>query len=422
MRILWINNIAIPKIAQSVGMPSVPVGGWMVKLADELSSKEGIELGIAFPYEKNVEGSVDCLQYYGFSINEAKVKIGDLGGQDVRMEEIIRKFSPDIVHIFGTEYLQSYVVAEVCKKMGIAHRVVISIQGLTSVYARHYYGHLGFKAVHGFTLRDLYKGNTYAERKQFAKSGTFEVEALKISKHVIGRTDWDKACTEMINPAAEYHFNNEMLRDAFYQAPSWEFKNCEKHSIFLSQASSPIKGLHLALEAALLLKKEYPDLKVYIAGKSYFQKKIWKLSFYEKYILKYIKEHHLEETVEFLGFLTEEEMCKRYLKSHVFVSASSIENSPNSLCEAMILGVPVVSSLVGGVSNLMEHGKDGFYYQADAPYMLAHYVKKIFDDERIAEGFSENSRRTAQERHCVEKIVTDLCGIYERISCEKVNG
>ena len=60
---------------------------------------------------------------------------------------------------------------------------------------------------------------------------------------MIGRTDWDEACTKEINPKVQYHFCNESLRDSFYSG-SWEYQNCEKHSIFMSQAATPIKGLH----------------------------------------------------------------------------------------------------------------------------------------------------------------------------------
>ena len=415
MRILWFNNIAIPKIAKAVGMTSVPVGGWMVKLADELVEKGQVELGIAFPYKENVSGSVGKLNYYGFSMDSSKIEIGNLGGQEIRIREIIDAFQPDVVHVFGTEYLHSYVVTQVCKELGIEARVVVSIQGLTSVYARHYDAYLDYKDVKGRTLRDFYKGNVQDGKKRFERSGKFEVETLKAVKHIIGRTDWDKACTEIVNPTAKYHFNDEMLRDSFYRSKQWDLDNCQKYSVFLSQATMPLKGLHLALEAVAILKKEFPEIKVSIAGKSYYRKKKWQLSYYEKKILKYIKEQKLEETVNFVGFLDEKNMCRQYLKSHVFVSASSIENSPNSVCEAMLLGVPTVSSLVGGVANLLEHGKEGFYYQADAPYMLAYYVKKIFEDAELAKSFSSLACKRAAERHNVDKIVRELEAIYAEI-------
>ena len=89
----------------------------------------------------------------------------------------------------------------------------------------------------------------------------------------------------------------------------------------------------------------------------------------------------LERNVVFTGPLDEEKMCQRYLKSNVFVCPSSIENSPNSLGEAMVLGVPCVASDVGGVSDMLKHKEEGFVYQTDAPYMLAHYVCEIFENE-----------------------------------------
>lgn len=73
----------------------------------------------------------------------------------------------------------------------------------------------------------------------------------------------------------------------------------------------------------------------------------------------------------------------RYLASSVFVSVSTIENSPNSVGEAMLFGCPVVSSCVGGVLDMLEHGQEGFLYQASAPYMLAWYVGCVFRDDGL---------------------------------------
>ena len=134
------------------------------------------------------------------------------------------------------------------------------------------------------------------------------------------------------------------------------------------------------------------------------------------YILKYIQKNGLSDSVKFTGFLNEREIVGKFLKSHIFISASSIENSPNSVCEAMYLGVPVVSSMVGGVSNLMEDGKEGLNYQADAPYMMAYCIKKIFDNDTLASEFSINAIKRATERHEPVRIVNDLIGIYRKIA------
>ena len=133
-----------------------------------------------------------------------------------------------------------------------------------------------------------------------------------------------------------------------------------------------------------------------------------------------IKRLHLERNVVFTGPLDEEKMCQRYLKSHVFVCPSSIENSPNSLGEAMVLGVPCVASDVGGVSDMLKHKDEGFVYQTDAPYMLAHYVCEIFENEDLALKFSKNAREHALTTHDRDANTRRLIEIYRDIICRDI--
>lgn len=403
MNVLWVTNIPLPKISTDMGESSVPVGGWMVKLADEVAELPNINLHIMFPHGKNAEGKVGSISYSGFDENDRRF-----------IENAITEFGADVIHIHGTESKHSGVVTDICERLGLIDKVVVSIQGLMSVYARHYTGFLPNKVVHGMTVRDVLKGNVAKHQKEFELAGEQEIKVLSKVRHVIGRTDWDKTCVYQINPSVEYRFCNEMLRDSFYRH-RWDINKCERYSIFCSQATSPIKGVHIAIEAVHLLKRDFPSVKLHIAGKSYTKKPKYQLSYYEKYVLKLIEEYGLWDNVEFMGFLNEERMCEHYLKSHVFVSASSIENSSNSVCEAMILGMPTVSSMVGGVANLMTHGVDGFYYQADAPYMLAEYVGRVFRDDELAQILGKKAHETAWKRHEVKTIVGDLKKIYTEI-------
>lgn len=400
MNVLWVTNIPLPKISVDMGETSVPVGGWMVKLADEVAELPDVNLHIMFPYGRNAEGKVGTISYSGFDENDCAF-----------IKKNIKLFNPNVIHIHGTESKHSGVLVEICEGMGLLDKVVVSIQGLMSVYAKHYAAFLPNRVVQGMTVRDVLKGNVAKHQRDFALAGEREIRVLSKVRHVIGRTDWDKACVYQINPNATYHFCNEMLRDSFYWQ-RWDISKCVRYTIFCSQATSPIKGIHIAIEAVHLLKWNFPSVKLQIAGKSYTKKPKYQLSYYEKYVLQLIEKYGLRENVEFMGFLNEDQMCEQYLKSHVFVSASSIENSPNSVCEAMILGMPTVSSMVGGVVNLMTHGVDGFYYQADAPYMLAEYVGRLFRNDELAKELGKNAHETAWNRHDVKKIVNDLMGIY----------
>ncbi|UYZ21797.1 glycosyltransferase family 4 protein [Mesobacillus jeotgali] len=165
--------------------------------------------------------------------------------------------------------------------------------------------------------------------------------------------------------------------------------------------------------------REYPETHLYIAGndltktESLYTK--LKISSFALYIKSLIKKYGLEKKVTFTGPLTEKQMKDRFLKSHVFVSPSTIENSPNSLGEAMLLGVPCISSDVGGVKNMLNHNEEGFIYQGDAPYMLGYYVKKIFKNPEIAKEFGIKARKHAQVTHHRDINLKTLMKIYENI-------
>jgi glycosyltransferase involved in cell wall biosynthesis len=108
-------------------------------------------------------------------------------------------------------------------------------------------------------------------------------------------------------------------------------------------------------------------------------------------------------------------MCKRYLASHVFVCPSSIENSPNSVGEAQLLGVPCVAAYVGGIPDMISDNETGLLYRFEEIEMLAMSVIKIFDDEILAQKLSKQSSLIANIRH--DKIINsnNLYSIYKSI-------
>ncbi|NLL06784.1 MAG: glycosyltransferase [Clostridiaceae bacterium] len=419
MNILWLINIPIPEASQLMGEEPSPFGGWLINASRDLSNQDGIELSIAFPSNKaskftKLEGKK--VNYYPFNpIKDSDKKTIEYNEY---FETLLNNLKPDIVHIYGTEIEHTCSMVNVCKSLGI--ETVISIQGLVSIYARHIYANLPFSAIYGFTLRNLLRRDSvYLHKKIFELRGKNEIESLKKTNHIIGRTTWDKACSIQINPKAKYHFCNETLREEFYKH-RWSIDECEKYSIFLSQGQYPIKGLHYMLEAMPIILKEFSKAKVYISGKDITKSDSFKdkllMTYYGKYIKKMIKKLDLERNIVFTGPLDEEKMCHRYLKSNVFVCPSSIENSPNSLGEAMILGVPCVVSNVGGVLDMLKHEEEGFVYQADAPYMLAHYVCEIFKNEDLALKFSENARKHALNTHDKDINTSTLMKIYSDIT------
>ncbi|PKP20450.1 MAG: glycosyl transferase family 1, partial [Bacteroidetes bacterium HGW-Bacteroidetes-20] len=192
---------------------------------------------------------------------------------------------------------------------------------------------------------------------------------------------------------------------------------CEKYSIFISQAQIPIKGLHKILDAVALIKNEFPEIKIYIAGNNFTKTENFidrlRLTGYGKYILSLIKKYNLTTNVFFTGELNENEMIDRYLKSNLFICPSSIENSPNSLGEAQILGVPCIASYVGGVPDMIKDGETGFLYRFEEIKMLALRIAQIFNmSQNELEQLSNSEKEVALQRHNPTVNIKTLLDIY----------
>lgn len=428
MKVLWLINAPIPALCERAGLPVQVKEGWIDGLYNsimELVKEKGLDLklSIAFPQfarKETIEGELDGNSFYGFYKEEDKPYKYNENVKE-RLRQIVIRVNPDVVHIAGTEYDHA---AAMVRAFGKPERTVVSIQGLTSVYARHYMADLPISVRYGFTFRDILKvDNLFFDRKKYYKRGALEKETIRGVAHVIGRTDWDNICTRLINPDSKYYYCSEILRSCFYDKSRWSLDGCDRHTIFVSQGYYPIKGLHYMLEALDDIRKFYPDVKLRVAGgvslnNAGLKNKLRQKN-YQRYLAKLIKKYNLEQCVEFLPALKADEMKEMYLKSNVFVSPSSIENSPNSLGEAMMLGVPCVSSLVGGVGNMLKHEKEGFTYQHDAPYMLACYVMRVFKEQETNKELVTDMTDAAHEHALTlfdrRKNAETMLGIYGKV-------
>jgi glycosyltransferase involved in cell wall biosynthesis len=189
----------------------------------------------------------------------------------------------------------------------------------------------------------------------------------------------------------------------------------QRHSIFIGNASSPRKGAHFVLHALAQLKQEYPDLKLYIAGLPPVRgaRTRWKnLIGYPAYLRQLIETLGLSAHVEFTGVVDAERMAQLMCNAHLLVMASVIENSPNTLGEAMILGLPVVSAYTGGAPDMAQPGEEALFYRDDDPQVLAFQIKRIFDDDDLALRLSKSAQRRALKTHDPDDNLGKMLAIY----------
>ncbi|MCR5674517.1 MAG: glycosyltransferase family 4 protein [Lachnospiraceae bacterium] len=420
MRVLWLVNLILPAYAEAKGLPHSEREGWLSGLyrAVRNEAPENIELAVAFPLPADASlpacDEWDGTRWYGFHEDLTHPE-----RYDAHMEEefagILADFRPDIVHVFGTEFPHTLACLKALKDPA---RALIGIQGLCRGIAENYMAGIPAKVQKEVTFRDLVRGDSLAKQQEkFRKRAARETGALLMAGHLTGRTDYDRKCTTAINPAAVYHPMNETLRAEFYEG-QWNRAEAQPHRIFLSQGDYPLKGFHYVLQAMPALLKDYPDTRLIVAGQSVIGgdgRRIplfLRIGAYGKYLRKLITELNLWEHVEMAGRLDAARMKEEYLRASVFVCPSEIENSPNSLGEAMLLGTPVVASRTGGIPSLLADGREGILTEPGDIEALAHAIRQTWEEPVITDVYCENARKRARVTHDPATNLNTLLAIY----------
>ena len=426
MRVLWVCNIMPPLIGQYLGKECSVKEGWisgiLMRLAKE---KEEIELAISYPVSDALEETrqeimienhkkISC---YGFVEDMVHPEIYGGEALEKRFYEIIKDFKPEVLHIFGTEYGHSLAAA---KAYANPQKTLVGLQGVISECAKEYMADLPLEVQNSVSFRDwLKKDSLKQQQEKFFLRGEREKEVLKLCGNVTGRTAFDKEAAKKINPGVKYFFMNETMREEFYEG-KWNYGTCVKHSIFFSQADYPLKGFHYLLHALEQMKDKYPDVTVSAAGNSLVDyetlKDKIKISAYGKYLRKFIKMLNMEDKITFLGKLSAEEMKQQYLKCNTFVCASSLENSPNSVGEAMLLGTPVVASYTGGIPSMLEHEKEGLLFEKGNAKALAEAIMRTWESYPTVMEITENASVRARKTHNADENYKRLMEIYSAIS------
>ena len=412
MRILWLCNLMPGKVREALEGTVCAGGLWVDSVLAGLR-REGETIHILCPGDGS-RGALD--EKCGFATFREGLPYVYLRSLEQLFEEEIRAFRPEVIHIWGTEYGHTLAMMNAAEKCGSLPHTALSIQGLCSVYAGHYAEGVPYRVQRGNTFRDLVRrDNILGQQKKFTLRGKLEVQALQKAGHIIGRTRWDRACTCAVNPRAEYHFCNETLREPFYTG-KWRYEDSRKHRIFASSCAYPVKGFHYLLEAFGRVSKDYPDAVLAVPGNSFLAASRLRRTNYQKYLGQLARRYGVEDKIEFLGSLSAGEMKAEYLSANVFVLPSTIENSPNSLGEAMLLGIPCVAADVGGVTDLMAMDREGLVYPSSASYMLAFCIEQVFRMEEKAEAMGIAAREHALCTHDPEKNLETLLEIYRRIA------
>ncbi|MBR2123416.1 MAG: glycosyltransferase family 4 protein [Lachnospiraceae bacterium] len=436
MRVLWVCNVLLPVFARHLGVTAQGSGGWLEGCFERLTREQtDITLAVCMPVmppgihtEKGTlpadsKTVLNGVTFYTFAENTMAPHVYN-AAMETRFKEILADFEPDLAHVFGTEFAHTLAFANA---FGNPRRLLIGLQGLCGRIADVYMADLPYSVQRGRTFRDIVRHDSLRQQQaNFRKRAGNEYKALRLAMHVTGRTAFDREAASEINPEAIYHPMNETLRSVFYSG-AWSPDKMEPHTIFVSQGDYPLKGLHFVLLAMPEILKSFPDAHLYVAGTSiignvgsdrHVKRKYpaaLSVSGYGAYLRKIIRKEHLSKHVTMLGRLSGSRMKEQMLKANVFCCPSVLENSPNAMCEAMLLGTPVVAAKVGGVPSLITDGEEGILFPSGKVDELAEGIKTFFYEPELGRILGGAAARRARVTHNPDTNFKRLIGIYRSI-------
>jgi len=416
MRILWSVNLIPATVSAKLGIKSEVLGGWVESMAGQLSAHGDIKLAVACKCSKDqaFKEEAENVIYYSIPYSPSDRTDIIVGICD----DIIRDFKPDIIHIEGTEFPHAGAMLTAAKLNGIP--AAVSMQGILNGQYVYQCGQLQIDdMMFSHHISDIFSAWILHLRKTrwYKPRMKPEREIIEKADYILGRTQWDRAHTYAINPNAKYYSCARVLRTPFYEK-RWSYDNMTPHTIYVGNAYYALKGFHFLVMALPYLIREYPDIMVYAAGYKPFEehdsRSIIKQG-YGLYLKKLIEKLGVGEHIVFTGALSADAVADRLSKSNVYVLCSAIENSPNTLGEAMMVGTPCVSAYVGGAPDMAEDGKEALFFRNDDPELLAWKVKQVFDSRETAQTLSENGRKRALATHDAKRNAQMLIDAYNDI-------
>lgn len=408
MRVLWFE-VTEPSSYKTGG---TPIAGWQDSLERIIKTEQSIELIVAFISDTRSDIKIiDNVTYIPIYkewtfLERISSKYWDIYISKILPEalKIVENYKPDLIHVFGTEWHFGQLAGL------ISTPIVIHIMGSIVPYNNAAYPPMySFESqvlsniYNPLKIYKLWKSEQY--KKNWEK---WERSTWRLVKNYMGRTHWDRSLSRIMHPNCCYFHVDEALRDIFIVGErEWTLPVEKKIKLVSTGCSTFWKGPDMMLKVAYILKSLNVDFEWFVIGKMNQNIKKW-VENREGYTFE-------ECNLKILGFKQPAELVNILCSSTIYVHTAYIENSPNSICEAQCLGVPIVSTNVGGISTLIRDGIDGDLIAANDPWKMADAIIQLAADTQRMQQYSSNSKAFALKRHNDESIKEQILNCYNAL-------
>jgi len=170
------------------------------------------------------------------------------------------------------------------------------------------------------------------------------------------------------------------------------------------------KGIKYGILAMREVVKEFPEVQYIIVGSGPQSAELKKLT----------KSLGLENNVRFLGAVDGRTLMKEFSKAAVFIlpcvkaKNGDMDGIPVALMEAMFLQIPVISTNISGIPELIENGKEGFLVEPENVNQLANILKILLKDKNLRKKLGENGKKKIEKEFNIYKEAEKLIEIWKR--------
>ena len=182
-------------------------------------------------------------------------------------------------------------------------------------------------------------------------------------------------------------------------------ESCEDLRVIFTGALVESKGIYTVVEAAELVQG--PQFQLVGDGPPESRQAL----------LQHIRNRGLQERVTVSGPITSREVLGMLSNSDVFLFPSKFrfEGFPNSVSEAMAVGLPVVASTVGAIPEMIDVGQGGYLAAPDDIKSYAEALIRLRDEPSLRTRMGAYNRQKALREYDYEVVVKELCNVYDRI-------
>jgi glycosyltransferase involved in cell wall biosynthesis len=390
-RIVWLASYPENKLLPELNIikkRNTHAAPWLVNLLDVLRKKEDFEFHVILS-SSNIKESQSfekdgvCYHAIKYSFPFSNRGFPNFFPYDSltwyrslrkRIKQKVNMINPDLIHVHGIE--KGFGLCA----LDVQFPSIASIQGL-------------YKEIR--KVDPSIRGTLQSPIEKYV---------IKKSKNFGCRTEWDSGIIKSQNPEAKIYFMPELINKVFFKKKWAPTKS--KRLVFVGSLNKR-KGVEVLLKALFIIRKRIPEIMLSFIG-SGSKKYVTKLK-------KQIEYMSLTKNVSFEGVISSEEIAEIHLKSDIFVLPTYIDNSPNSLAEAMAIGMPCIATNIGGIPSMIEHGESGFLFDLEDHNQLAGLVIKLLDNLKLSKEFGLKAHQKALEMNSESNVVEQTAKVYNEI-------